>query len=159
MRQMDAAVRFWNDKTGLAEAKYFDSQFLRRPPAHNLFDSLYESMSDLEKNKLLQLAMNGPNVNWNVLDLLDDKLVSDNFSKTLNIGSCAQDTVNSSLKNGLQKSTWNMDKLLKSTFWILHDSPARRDVYLQEGDTDKFPLRLVSLKYILWSFFEIYIVV
>ena len=53
MRQMDAAVRFWNDKTGLAEAKYFDSQFLRRPPAHNLFDSLYESMSDLEKNKLL----------------------------------------------------------------------------------------------------------
>ena len=159
MRQMDAAVRFWNHKTGLAETKYFDSQFLRRPTAHNLFDSLYESMSELEKNKLLQLAMDSPNVNWNVLDLLDDKLVSDNFSKTLNIGSCAQHTVHGSLKSGFQKSTWNMDKLLKSIFWILHDSPARRDVYLQEGDTDKFPLRLVSLKYILWSFFEIYIVV
>ena len=105
-------------------------------------------MSELEKNKLLQLAMNGPNVNWNVLDLLDDKLVSDNFSKTLDIGSCAQHTIHGSLKNGFQKSTWNMDKLLKSIFWILHDSPARRDVYLQEGDT--VPLRLVSLRYRFW---------
>ena len=33
-----------------------------------------------------------------------------------------------------------MDKLVKSVFWILHDF-ARRDVYLHEGDTDKFPLR------------------
>ena len=62
MCQMDAAVRFWNDKTGLAETKYFDSQFLRWPSAQNLFDSLYESMSKPEKNKLLQLAMDGPNI-------------------------------------------------------------------------------------------------
>ena len=45
MCQMDVAVRFWNDKTGLAETKYFDSQFLRRPTAQNLCDSLYKSMS------------------------------------------------------------------------------------------------------------------
>ena len=76
MCQIDVVVQFWNDKTGLAETKYFDSQFFRRPTAQNLFDSLNESMSELEKNKLLQLAVNGPNVNWNVLDLLDDKLVS-----------------------------------------------------------------------------------
>ena len=72
--QMDVAVHFWNDKTGLSET-YFDSQFLRRSTSQNLFHSLYESMSQLEKNKLLQLAMDGPNVNWNILDLLDDKLV------------------------------------------------------------------------------------
>ena len=68
----------------------------------------------------------------------------------MNIGSCAQHTISGSLKNGFQKSTWNMDKLLKSIFWILHDSPARRDVYLQEGNTDKFPLRLVSLRCRFW---------
>ena len=147
--QMDVAVHFWNDKTGLSET-YFDSQFLRRSTSQNLFDSLYESMSELEKNKLLQLAMDGPNVNWNILDLLDDKLGFDNFSKTLNIGSCAQHIVHGSLKNGFQKSKWNMDKLLKSIFWILIDSPARCDFYLQEGDTDKFPLGLVSLRYKLW---------
>ena len=77
----------------LAETKYFYSQFLRRPTGQSLFDNLNESMGELEKNKLLQLAMDGPNVNWNVLDLLDDKFISDNFSKTLNISSCAQHTV------------------------------------------------------------------
>ena len=29
MCQTNVVVRFWNDKTGLAETKYFDSQFLR----------------------------------------------------------------------------------------------------------------------------------
>ena len=43
-----------------------------------------------------------------------------------------------------------MDKLQKSIFWIMHDSPVRRDVYLLEGDTDKFPLRFVSVRYRLW---------
>ena len=33
--------------------------------------------------------MDGPNVNWNVLNILNDKLESKNFPETLNIGSCA----------------------------------------------------------------------
>ena len=64
------------------------------------------------------------------------------------LGSCAcgQHTVYGSPKNGFQKLMQNMDKLLKSNFWILHDSPARH-VYLQEGNSDKFSLRLlVSLR-------------
>ena len=56
--------------------------------------------------KRINCCNDGPNVNWNVLDLLDDKLVSDNFAKNINIGSCAQHTVPGSLKNGFQKSTW-----------------------------------------------------
>ena len=65
-------------------------------------------MGELEKNKLLQLVMDGLNVNWNVLDLLDDKLVSDNFSKTLNIGRSVQHTVDGSLKMGFKSlhGTW-----------------------------------------------------
>ena len=35
MCQVYVAVRFWNDKTGLAETKYFDSQFFRRSAAQN----------------------------------------------------------------------------------------------------------------------------
>ena len=43
-----------------------------------------------------------------------------------------------------------MDKLQKSIFWILHASLMRHDVYLLEGDTDKFPLTFVSVRYRLW---------
>ena len=27
---------------------------------------------------------------------------------------------------------WNVEKILKSIFWILHDSPARKDDYIRE---------------------------
>ena len=55
MCQIDVVVRFWNDKTGLVETKiYFDSQFLGRPTVQNLFDGVYKSMGELEKNKLFQ---------------------------------------------------------------------------------------------------------
>ena len=55
-------------------------------------------MKGLDKAKLLQLAMGGPNVNC----ILDDKIESENFSKTLNIGSCAQHTVHVAFKDGFQ---------------------------------------------------------
>ena len=50
-------------------------------------------MKGFDQAKLLQLAMDKPNVNRNVLNILDDKLESENFPKTLNIGSRAQHTV------------------------------------------------------------------
>ena len=52
-----------------------------------------KSMKGFNKTKLMELAMDQPNVNWNVLNILDDKLESENFPKTLNIGSRAQHTV------------------------------------------------------------------
>ena len=81
-----------------------------------MYSSLETSMRDLHKAKLLQLAMRGPNLNWNVLNILRDKL---EFSepKTLNIGSCTQHTVHWTSKGGFQKSSWKIEKLFKSAFW------------------------------------------
>ena len=62
----------------------------------------------VNKAKLLQLAMDGPNVNWKVLNIMDNKLGSENFPKTLNIGSCAQRTVYEAFKDGFQKSFWKI---------------------------------------------------
>ena len=36
---------------------------------------------------------------------------------------------------------WDLGKILKSMFYLFHDSSARRDIYLREGKTDVFPLR------------------
>ena len=53
---------------------------MRRPNAQSLFDSLQESVNNVDKNKLgngwtyLKLAMDRPTVNWNVLDILDKNL-------------------------------------------------------------------------------------
>ena len=68
--------------------------------AENQYSSLETLMKGFDKVKLLQLATDEPNVNWNSRNILDDKLKSENFPKTLNIGSCAQHTVHAAFKNG-----------------------------------------------------------
>ena len=82
----------------------------------NLYSSLETSVKGIDKAKLLLLAMDWPNVNWNVCNILDDTLESENFPKTLNIDSCTQHTIHGTFKDGFQKSSWKKDNLLKTTF-------------------------------------------
>ena len=74
--------------------------------------------------------MDGPfdNMNWIVLNQLDDIPISNGHEKSVNIGSCAQHTVHSGFQTGTSKTCWNIDKILKSMFFILHDSSTRREV-------------------------------
>ena len=129
MCQMDVGVRFWNNDRGLIETRYYDCQFLRHPNTENLLSCLTDSINHLDSDNLLQLAMDGPNVIWLVLGMLDDKLEADNFARTLHIGSCAQHIIHGALKEGIHKTAWNLDKLLKSFFWLFNDSPARLEAY------------------------------
>ena len=64
--QMDINVCYWDTKNNIAVTCYFDSVFLDRQNASNLLDSLQESTKQIPDKKFLQLAMDGPNVNWNV---------------------------------------------------------------------------------------------
>ena len=85
--QMDVSVRCWDDKVQMVKTRYFDSQFLERPNADNQLESIKLNTESLRNESLLQLAMDGPNVNWEVLTKLNGKLVEDRSTKTLNIGS------------------------------------------------------------------------
>ena len=84
--------------------------------------------------------MNGLNVNWKVLKKTDEILVKNDYSKTINIASCRQHTVHTAFETGASNDC-DVHKILKSMFWLLHDSPARRNIYVTEGGSDVFPLR------------------
>ena len=60
--------------------------------------------------------MDGPKVNWDVLNKLDNKLVEDGFSKTLNIGSCAEHVVHGTFQTGSSNAGLNLEKILKGMF-------------------------------------------
>ena len=116
---MDVGIRFWNSDGGLVETRYYDSQFLRRPNVENLFklpNLFHQSFGQLITDKLLHLAMHGASVNLLVLEMSGDKLEADNFARILHIGSCAQHIINEALKEGIHRTDWNLDKLLKSLF-------------------------------------------
>ena len=74
--------------------------FLHRPNASELLKNILEATSDLKLDKLIQLAMDRPTVNWKVLEMLDVYLEEKDDSKTINIGSCSQHVVHGALKTG-----------------------------------------------------------
>ena len=141
MSQMDVGVRYWNNRKKIVETCYFDSNVMRRPNANVLLKNFDESISSLNRGQFLQLEMDRPQASWNVLKLLYDKLVSENLSKTVNIGSCAQQVIHGALKTGTKSSEFDTDKILKSMFWLFESLLAWGDVYLKEGISGKFPLR------------------
>ena len=132
---MDVNIRFWNNETNILETRYLYSQFLERLNADNLFQIIKDSTSGLNETNLLQLAMDGPDVNWLVLNKLDDMLIANGNEKTVNIGSCAQHTVHGGFQTGTSNADWSIDKILKAMLFILHNSPARPEVNTQEGET------------------------
>ena len=68
--QIDVNIRYWNDETNIAETSYLDSKFLLRSNVENLKSELVGSILGLDLAKFLQLSMDGPNTNWNVLTWL-----------------------------------------------------------------------------------------
>ena len=59
---MDVSIHFWDDKEQMVKTRYFDSQFLKRPNADNLLDSIKLSSERLRNESYLQVTMDGPNV-------------------------------------------------------------------------------------------------
>ena len=112
---MDLNVRFWNESRNIVETRYYDAKFLEKPNAENLFESVKDASNGLRREKFLQLAMDGPNVNWEVLKKTDKMLVGDNYSKMVNIGSCPQHTVHSAFET-CATNDWDVRKILKSMF-------------------------------------------
>ena len=139
--QMDIKVKFFNNTTNMVVTQYLDSKFLERWNTDNLFTCICESISGLSESKFLQLSMEGPSVNWVVLDKLDDLLVENGHTKTAHIGSCAQHTVHGSFQTRVANTGWDISKILHAMYYILHDSAARREIYARDGETTIYPLR------------------
>ena len=139
--QMDINIRYWDSKEKKVKTRYLDSQFLEQPNADNLLQRLKTAIKDLKEESILQLAIDRPNVNWEVLRKLDDTLVEDCLNKTLNIGSCAQHVIHGAFQTGSSKIEWQLDKVMKAMFSLFKDSPARQDVFKSVTGTDIFPLR------------------
>lgn len=131
---MDINIRYCGITECKVKTRCFDPQFLERPNADNLLDRINLSSAKLSEDSFLHVAIDGPNVNWNVLHKLDNKLVEDGFSKTPNIGSCAQH-VHGAFQTGSCNTWWNLDKIFKRMFYIFQDSPARRETFKTASGT------------------------
>ena len=97
---------------------------------------------------MVQISMDGPNVNWAFIDLMK-KTLSDNFYSTLiNIGSCGLHIVHNSFKAGITSSGWMVSDFLSSLYYLFKDSPAKLEDYVKARGSSHMPLRFVSHRWL-----------
>ena len=62
--KMDLHIRFWDKTKYLAKTCYWALDFLGKASAEDVLLNYYKAISSLDKNKILQVSSDGPNVNW-----------------------------------------------------------------------------------------------
>ena len=90
---MDINIRYFHrDKV---VSQYLDSQFLGHSTAIDLLHAFKKGTSKLNPNKLLQVSMDGPNVNLKFLhEVIDDRKRSDpDLPGSLQLGTCTLHTI------------------------------------------------------------------
>ena len=128
-KQLDILVRLWDNDC--IQSRFFHSQFLGHASAHNLVEACIESVSVLNVRNIVQISMDGPNVNWSFYNKFEN-IIQDQCSKTLlPTGSCGLHQIHNAFRFGSSQSDWNIDSYLSSLYYLFHDSPARRDDYEQ----------------------------
>jgi len=81
--KMDVFVRFWDSVVSQVCTRYYNSSFLGCATATDLQNSLTEATRGLDFGKILQIAMDGPNVNKKLCKDLtaEQKIFSRNYGR------------------------------------------------------------------------------
>jgi hypothetical protein len=76
--RIDLAVHYYikNEDKEEVVTQYFNSAFLKKAYASELLSKFKEGITGLPVWKILQVSMDGPNVNWAFLRQLKDNLLS-----------------------------------------------------------------------------------
>lgn len=146
--QMDIHIRFWKTNSNTATTRYLTSVFLGHSDAKSLLESLKSSIPPSEMQKVLQLSMDGPNVNHKVHSMLQNDLKENCSKSLLDIGSCGLHIIHGAFKTGLRHTFWNLNKFLYDIFNLFKDSPARRADFKRLTGSDTFPLKFCSVRWV-----------
>ena len=119
---------------------YLGSQFMGHGAVDDIMLDFKKAHKDLYiVNNLVQLSMDGPNVNWAVLDSLEEYRKSPNQSAPdlVNIGSCGLHVLHGAYNAGHKETDWEVEKNLKAAWGIFKTSPARRSDYLSDNGIEE----------------------
>ena len=100
---MDLHVRLWDcDKV---VTRYLTSEFMGHATAVDMVEVFNKANEGLNRKSLLQLFMDGPDVNWKFPELVNSQLENDVNSVLLNVESCGLHIVHGALKRAQTQHT------------------------------------------------------
>lgn len=147
--QMDISVRFWNTETNQVCFRYFSSAFLGHSTANDLLQSFTEVFSGINMQKILQISMDGPNVNFKFLREFKDAVSSEPSSPVLlDIGSCGLHSVHCAFKAAVKATQWDVVEFLRALYYLFKNVPARRADYCHYSSSSLFPLKFCAIRWL-----------
>ncbi|KAH8020386.1 hypothetical protein HPB51_001019 [Rhipicephalus microplus] len=142
--QMDVLITFWDPADDVVKTRYLTSCFLGHTRAEDLAAAFKKATENIEPAKILQLSMDGPNVNLKLLKSLKQEFsASDGNQNIVDIGSCGLHVVSGAFKTGHNVTKWNTVVFLRSLYNLFKNVPARRADYVNFTGSILFPLKSV----------------
>ena len=92
--------------------------------------------------------MDGPSVNLKFYDRLVKFRQECELPQLINIGVCGLHLNHGALKTGIEKTDWDIKKIMKGSFHVLHDTPARRSDYSSVTGSNVFPLFFYATRWV-----------
>ena len=80
-KQMDISVRYCSEQR--VSSRYLQSIFMGHGHAHDTLEHFLIDIGDLELNRVTQVSMDGPNVNWAFHNQLQSKIKLDSAARCL----------------------------------------------------------------------------
>ena len=66
----------------------------------------------------------------------------------IDIAMCGIHIVNGAFKTGAESTSWDLKGVLKGSYQLLHDTPARRDDYTSINGSGTYPLSFCATRWI-----------
>lgn len=146
-QQMDLNIRFWDDAKNQVVTRYLTSKFLGRSRAVDLLAAFKEGLGEVPLSKLLQVSMDGPNVNWAFLRELKVD-IQHNDKELLDVGSCGLHILHGAFKDGVRSIGWDIIKYMRGIYNIFKDVPARRALFTMYSGGTVFPLKFCGHRWL-----------
>ena len=146
--EMDIHARYWNEGENRVTVRYWTSLFLGHTRCNDLVAAFHNGLSELEETNMIQISVDGPNTNLKLLSEVQNELQKSKLSSLTDVGSCNLHLIHGSFKTGSEKSLWDLHKILKRAFKLLHDSPARREDYFNLTGPDEYPLQFCGTRWV-----------
>ena len=97
---------------------------------------------------MIQLAMDGPNINWSLYDTISSNRQERNLPALINIDSCSLHMFHGAFQFGCTKTKWKIKQLLTNLNSLFYNAPSCRSDYITKTKSTKFPSKFCSNRWI-----------
>ena len=145
---MDLVCRYWDEVSDKVTVRYLSSAFMGHASSEDILESFKSALNPTAIEKIMQIPMDGPNVNWKFLELYNNELRESHQKTLLNLGSCGLHVLHGSLQTCHSAAKRNVNSILRSMYDLLKQSPARRADFIAINPESKFAKTFCQTRWI-----------